>query len=64
MQIDEQIMRIDEVLTTTGLSKTTLWRRIQAGEFPTQVRLGGYHSRAVGWRRSDIEAWIACLVTV
>ena len=64
METENQILRIGEILAMTGLSKTTLWRRIQAGEFPAPVRLGGYHSRAVGWRRSEVESWIACLVTV
>lgn len=56
-----QILRIGQVLELTGLSRTTLWRRVRAGEFPAPVRLGGLHSRAVGWRRSDVERWIALL---
>ncbi|MCY4648777.1 MAG: AlpA family phage regulatory protein [bacterium] len=46
------------VVAATGLSRTTLWRLRQTGEFPAPVRLGGDGSRAVGWLRSDIEAWI------
>ncbi|MCQ3804564.1 MAG: AlpA family phage regulatory protein [Acidimicrobiia bacterium] len=46
------------VVAVTGLSRTTLWRLRQAGEFPAPVRLGGDASRAVGWLRGDIEAWI------
>ena len=55
------ILRIDEVTALTGLSKATIWRRVGAGDFPAQVRLGGPTSRAVGWRRTDVEAWIASL---
>ncbi|MDE0353840.1 MAG: AlpA family phage regulatory protein [bacterium] len=46
------------VVAVTGLSRTTLWRLRQNGQFPNPVRLGGSTSRAVGWLRSDIEAWI------
>ncbi|MDE0132226.1 MAG: AlpA family phage regulatory protein [bacterium] len=46
------------VVAVTGLSRTTLWRLRQAGQFPRPMRLGGDGSRAVGWLRGDIEAWI------
>ena len=32
-------------------------RRVRAGDFPPALRLGGPGSRALGWRRSDIESW-------
>ncbi|MCQ3803945.1 MAG: AlpA family phage regulatory protein [Acidimicrobiia bacterium] len=53
-----QVLRMPAVVAATGLSRTTLWRLRQTGEFPAPVRLGGDGSRAVGWLRSDIEAWI------
>ena len=52
------ILRQREVTTLTGLSKTTLWRRVRAKEFPSALRLGGPGSRAVGWRRTDVEKWL------
>ena len=52
------ILRLPEVLAMTGLSRTTLWRRVKAGDFPARVRLGGRRSRAVGWRRADVERWL------
>ena len=55
------ILRIDDVVAMTGLSKATIWRRISTGDFPAQVRLGGPKSRAVGWRRTDFEEWVAAL---
>ncbi len=61
MEGEVQILRIGQVLCMTGLSKTTLWRRVRAGEFPAPVRLGGPRSRAVGWRRADVERWIGLL---
>ncbi|MDE0120559.1 MAG: AlpA family phage regulatory protein [bacterium] len=45
------------VMAVTGLSRTTLWRLRQTGDFPNPIHLGGSNSRAVGWLRGDIEAW-------
>ena len=56
--MEAAILRLPEVTTLTGLSKTTLWRRVRAGEFPPALRLGGPGSRAVGWRRSEVEEWL------
>ena len=47
-----------QVVDLTGLSRTTLWRRVRDEEFPPALRLGGPKSRAVGWRRSDVEQWL------
>ncbi len=56
--MEPEILRQKDVCDLTGLSKTTLWRRVRAGEFPAALRLGGPDSRAVGWRRSEVEAWL------
>ena len=58
-----QILRTPAVLALIGLSRTSLWRRVRAGDFPAPVRLGGEGSRAVGWRREDVEQWLAALPT-
>jgi len=39
-----------------GLSRATIYRRMLRSEFPASVPLGGH---IVGWRESDINAWIA-----
>jgi prophage regulatory protein len=39
-----------------GLSPATLWRMRQRGELPEPIRLS---PGRVGWRTSDIEAWLA-----
>ena len=56
--MEPQILRIADVLAATALSRTTLWRRVKTGDFPAPIRLGGAGSRAVRWRRTDIETWI------
>lgn len=51
----DRILRIREVLATTGLSKATLYQMVHDGTFPSPLRL---NARAVGWRRSQVQAWI------
>ena len=53
-----EILRMPNVLAMTSLSRTTLWRRVREGTFPRPLRLGGERSRAVGWRRGEVEEWI------
>lgn len=53
-----EILRMRRVLEMTGLSRTTLWRRVKAETFPRPLRLGGEGSRAVGWRRGEVEDWL------
>jgi prophage regulatory protein len=50
-----RILRLPEVTARTGLGRSTLYARIQAGEFPPPVSLG---ARAVGWPEADVAAWI------
>ena len=53
--MDYRILRRTEVLFITGLATSTLYAKMHAGEFPSAIKLG---RRAVGWKSSDIEAWI------
>ena len=50
------ILRRPDVERLTGFSKASIYRLMASGEFPTPIRLG---VRAVAWRASDIEAWLA-----
>ena len=54
----DRMMRIPEVVRVTGLSKTTIWRRVKSGDFPAPVRLGSLATRSVGWRESEIREWL------
>ena len=53
-----RIMRIREVIEVTGLSRTTIWRRVRDDEFPVPLKLGSLKTRSVGWREKDIEDWL------
>ena len=50
-----KILRIKDVIEKTGLSRTTIYKRVKDGLFPKQVNLAG---RAIGWREEDIDRWI------
>ena len=52
----DRILRIREVLNTTGLSRATLYHMVRDGTFPAPLRL---NTRAVEWRRSQVQGWIA-----
>lgn len=51
----EQILRCTDVIGRTGLSRSTIYEKMQRGDFPKPRKLG---LRAVGWRESDIELWL------
>ncbi len=53
---DHRIMRLDEVLWATSLSRTLLYELIKIGAFPPAVRVS---ARRVGWRQGDIMEWLA-----
>jgi prophage regulatory protein len=50
-----RILRLPEVKAQTSLSKSTIYARISANEFPKPISLGG---RAVGWTDQSILNWI------
>ena len=62
-EVGDRVVRIGEVCELTGLSRTTIWRRISDKSFPPSIPLGPEGTRAKGWRYSDIQAWINALPT-
>ena len=49
-------LRQPQVLAFVPISKSTLWRRIQARTFPEPLKLS---QRVTVWRAEDIRRWIA-----
>lgn len=49
------IIRLPEVRSRTGLSRSEIYRREALGEFPKRVKLG---TRSVGWVSSEIQDFI------
>jgi len=54
----QSILRLPAVQERTGLSKTSIYRRINEGSFPKQVRLGRGR-RAIGFLDSEISDWLS-----
>ncbi|SES64410.1 helix-turn-helix transcriptional regulator [Oceanicella actignis] len=51
----QRLLRLNEVLAFTGLSRSVLYELQARGEFPRAVRIA---ERAVAWREDDIAEWI------
>ena len=52
----DRLLHRDEVEERTGLSRSTLYRKMREGSFPSPLQVG---VRAVRWPCSEIEAWLA-----
>lgn len=51
-----RIIKIPEVLERCALSRATLYRLLERGEFPVQVRLS---MRSVGFYEHEVNQWLA-----
>lgn len=54
----ERILRLPEVVELCGIKRSTIRRLEMAGRFPRRCHLG---LRSVGWKESEVRAWIANL---
>jgi len=59
-QTKHRFIRISEVKSTTGLSRSHIYDLISKGAFPRQYKLG---ERASGWLESEVSAWIQSKIT-
>ena len=50
------LLRLGEVCRRTCKSRSEIYRRIAAGDFPQPVKLG---ERASAWPEHEVTAWIA-----
>jgi prophage regulatory protein len=51
----DKIHRLLSTLNVTGLCRSSLYDQLKKGLFPEPVMLG---KRAIGWRESDLMAWV------
>jgi len=51
----DRILRIKTVLQRTGLSRSTMYRKMHDGTFPPAVKIS---TRCAGWRESEVQAWM------
>ncbi|MFT3939316.1 helix-turn-helix transcriptional regulator [Rhodopseudomonas sp.] len=55
MRQPDRIIRLTTVLSRTGLSRSTLYRKIADGTFPAQLQIS---TNGSGWHESEINRWI------
>ena len=60
MREPDRIIRLKTVLARTGLSRSTIYRKIAEGTFPAQLKIS---TNGSGWHESDINRWISDPVT-
>jgi prophage regulatory protein len=51
----QAILRLPDVQSRTGLSRSEIYRREGLGEFPKRIHLG---TRSVGWIAEEVQEWI------
>jgi prophage regulatory protein len=60
MHQSDRIIRLKTVLSRTGLSRSTIYRKIAEGTFPAQLQIS---TNGTGWHESDINRWVENPVT-
>lgn len=58
-QVADALLRLRTVEAITGLSRSTIYARLKAGNFVEPVRLG---ARCTRFRAGDVQAWLAAQV--
>ena len=53
---DNRLVRLPEVKRLTGMSRSTIYRRMGQGRFPLTAPLEG---NMAAWREGDVSAWLA-----
>ena len=51
----DKLLRRRQIEEITGMSRSSIYRLMQSGEFPPRVRFG---PTAVRWRASDVTSWL------
>ena len=62
----KRLIRLSEVLSRTGFGRTSIYRKMEDGSFPSSVKLDGrppknpeaFDSRAIAWIEDEVEQWI------
>ena len=59
--IEMSMLNIKQVCTKCGLSRSTIYRLMNAGDFPKAVKLT---AKRIAFRVEDIEHWLATRVSI
>ncbi len=52
----DRIIRLKTVLYRSGLSRSTVYRKMQDGTFPPRIKV---NINGIGWRESELNRWIS-----
>ena len=55
MKEDIRVMSLLEVIKTTTISRSTLFRMVEKGTFPAPRQIG---ERRVGWLSDEVQTWL------
>jgi prophage regulatory protein len=55
-----RLLRLKEVIAKTGISRSSIYAAVQAGDFPRPVKIG---ARSSAWLESEINIWIRDRIT-
>ncbi|MYM88441.1 AlpA family phage regulatory protein [Rugamonas sp. FT82W] len=50
-----KVIRLAQVMVSTGLGRSTIYKYIALGKFPAPLKLS---ERCVGWLESEVQQWI------
>ncbi|WP_082150928.1 AlpA family transcriptional regulator [Chromobacterium sp. LK1] len=56
--MQDRFLRLEEVERMVGFHYSTIYRRIQKGEFPAPIKIG----TSSRWRLLDVSAWMEKVV--
>jgi prophage regulatory protein len=51
----KKLLRLKQVVETTGLSRASIYRQIQSQTFPRPVKIA---ARSVAWVEDEVQHWI------
>jgi len=54
-----KVIRLKEVIDSTGLARSTIYKYVAEGFFPKPISLG---DRCVGWLEGEVHDWILARV--
>lgn len=53
--VEKRVLRIQEVIDTIGLSRSSIYRMIKLGKFPSPIPLS---TRRIGFISEDVSNWL------
>lgn len=54
MSTIRKFLRLSAVIAATGLSRTTIWRKVKAGLFPAPIPIG---PKSIAWDAEEVAQW-------